>query len=455
LKRCWVPHDTRDNLVDFVNAWADKTEIPVCRFLGWIGLGTSKFHDWRNRYGKVNEHNAWVPRDHWLTDDEKEHIRVFARQRPLEGYRRLTFMMLDADVVACSPASVYRVLKAAGLLAGQSPTPTKKGTGFVQPLKPHEHWHVDVSYLNIAGTFYFLCSVLDGCSRFIVHWEIREKMEESDVATIIQRAREAHPGVTPRIISDNGPQFIAKDFKEFIRIAGMTHVKTSPYYPQSNGKIERWHKTLKGECIRILVPLSLDDARRLVTDYVAHYNHVRLHSAIGYVTPKDKLDGRDRDIFDERDRKLAEARERRKTQRQAQHDQSQRPPLPAARPALDFPAVRAAVTMAAVLTLLGFQARSRQGAQQRGPCPLHGSNSGTSRCFSANLEQQTFHCFKCGRSGNALDLWAHANSQSIYDAAVDLCQRLAIPLPLLPPTPRNREEETVANPLPTCTMEST
>ena len=143
--------------------------------------------------------------------------------------------------------------------------------------KPHEHWHVDVSYLNIAGTFYFLCSILDGYSRFIVHWEIREKMEEADVQTIIQRAREAYPGVNPRIISDNGPQFIAKDFKEFIRIAGMTHVKTSPYYPQSNGKIERWHKTLKGECIRVQVPLSLDDARRLVTDYVTHYNTVRLH----------------------------------------------------------------------------------------------------------------------------------------------------------------------------------
>src|SRR6266446_2148030 len=126
-------------------------------------------------------------------------------------------MMLDGDIVACSPASVYRVLKKAGLLAGQAPKPTKKGTGFVQPLRPHEHWHVDVSHLNIAGTFYFLCTILDGCSRFIVHWEIREKMEETDVETIIQRAREAYPDARPRIISDNGPQFIAKDFKEFIR----------------------------------------------------------------------------------------------------------------------------------------------------------------------------------------------------------------------------------------------
>jgi transposase InsO family protein len=212
----------------------------------WIGIGIGKFYDWKARFGKVNEHNAWVPRDHWLTGDEKERIGAFARQNPHEGYRRLTFMMLDADVVACSPSSVYRVLKSQGLLAGHAPKPSKKGTGFVQPIRPHQHWHIDVSYLNICGTFYFLCSILDGYSRFIVHWDIREQMEEANVQTIIQHARECHPGVTPRIISDNGPQFIAKDFKEFIRICGMTHVKTSPYYPQSNGKMERWFQSLKG-----------------------------------------------------------------------------------------------------------------------------------------------------------------------------------------------------------------
>jgi transposase InsO family protein len=395
-----------------------------------------------------------VPRDHWLTADEKEQICAFAREHSLEGYRLLTFMMLDADVVACSPTSVYRVLKGAGLLAGQSPTPTKKGTGFHQPLKAHEHWHVDVSYLNIAGTFYFLCSILDGFSRFIVHWEIREKMEESDVETIIQRAREAYPNQTPRIISDNGPQFIAKNFKEFIRIAGMTHVKTSPYYPQSNGKIERWHKTLKGECIRVKVPLTLDDARRIVADYVTHYNNVRLHSAIAYVTPKDKLEGRDKDILAARDRKLAAARERRQQLRQAQHQQLAQPVAVALRPAIDFAAVRAAVTLAAVLQLLGFQPNSTRGAQQRGPCPLHGSTSGTSRCFSANLDRNAFHCFKCNEQGNALELWAKAKQLSVYDAAIDLCERLHIPLPLLPPQNRNREEEPVATQPETCTTTS-
>jgi putative transposase len=304
--------------VDFVNKWSDKTGLTVLTFLLWLGLATSKWHGWKNRYGKANEHNAWIPRDHWLGSDEKQAIIDFHDRFPLEGYRRLTFMMLDQDVVACSPASVYRVLKAAGLLERHQVKPTKKGTGFEQPLQAHDHWHVDVSYLNLAGTFYYLCSILDGYSRSILHWEIRETMKEEEIEQIIQRAREKFPGVTPRIISDNGPQFVAKDFKEFIRVCGMTHVKTSPYYPQSNGKIERFHRTIKGDCIRTETPLCPEDARRIVARYVEHYNTVRLHSAIGYITPQAKLEGREQAIFDERDRKLEAARERRKQQRQAQ-----------------------------------------------------------------------------------------------------------------------------------------
>jgi transposase InsO family protein len=307
----------RDALVDFVNRWSEKTGIAVACFLLWIGIGTSKWHSWKDRYGKANEHNAWIPRDHWLEAQEKKAIIDFHALHPLDGYRRLTFMMLDADIAACSPSSVYRVLKEASLLDRHNPKPTTKGTGFVQPLQPHEHWHVDVSYLNIGGTFYYLCSVLDGCSRFIVHWEIRETMKEEEIELIIQRARERFPKATPRIISDNGPQFVAKDFKEFIRICGMTHVRTSPYYPQSNGKIERFHRTIKGDCLRPETPLSLEDARRTVARYVEQYNTERLHSAIGYVTPQTKLDGREKTIFAERDRKLETARERRKEKRQA------------------------------------------------------------------------------------------------------------------------------------------
>ena len=160
--------------------------------------------------------------------------------------------------------------------------------------------------------------MLDGYSRYIVHWEIRERMTERDVEIVIERAREKHPGVKPRIISDNGPQFVAKEFKQYIRICGMTHVRTSPYYPQSNGKLERYHRTIKTDCIRPGTPLSLEDARRLVHKFVQHYNDVRLHSALGYITPKDKLLGREEEIFAERDRKLEEAREQRRRNREKQ-----------------------------------------------------------------------------------------------------------------------------------------
>lgn len=263
----------------------------------------------------VNEHNGWIPRDHWLLDWEKRAILDFYWQHPLEGYRRLTYMMLDRDVVAVSASSVYRVLKAAGLMERFNRKPSKKGTGFHQPDGPHRHWHIDVAYLNLGGTFYYLCSILDGYSRYIAHWEIREKMTEQDITTIVQRARERFPNERPRIISDNGPQFIAKEFKQYVRLCGMTHVRTSPYYPQSNGKLERYHRTIKEECLRPGTPLCLEDAQRIVGKYVDYYNQVRLHGALKYVTPEDKLLGREKAIFEERDRKLEEARQRREEAR--------------------------------------------------------------------------------------------------------------------------------------------
>ena len=106
-------------------------------------------------------------------------------------------------------------------------------------------------------------------------------MTEADVEIILQRVRELFADARPRIISDNGSQFIARDFKQFITLAGMTHVRTSPYYPQSNGKLERYHRTIKGDCIQPNTPLSLDDARRMMERFVEDYKQRRLHSAMG------------------------------------------------------------------------------------------------------------------------------------------------------------------------------
>lgn len=299
-------------MVVFVQKWQSQTGYEVTQFTTWLGIGRSKYYSWVKRQGQENQPNGVAPKHHWLTEKEKAKIINYYTKHRQTGYRRLAYMMLDDDIVAVSPSSVYRVLLHAGFLRTKTAQPSQKGTGFNQPKRAHQHWHIDITYINVCGTFYYLCTILDGHSRFIVHWEIRAAMTEADVEIVLQRAHEKFPHATPRIISDNGPQFIANDFKHFIRQCGMQHVRTSPYYPQSNGKIERWHKTLKEECIRPGTPLSPTDARRLVTAFVDQYNHHRLHSAIGYITPADKLYQREVAIFAHRQQKLKHAREQRK-----------------------------------------------------------------------------------------------------------------------------------------------
>ena len=168
-------------MVDFVRAFTTRTERPTRWVLPRLGVPAAQFYRWVTRYGAVPTHHGLIPRDHWLHAWERHAIVAFHDQHPLDGYRRLAFMMLDADVVAVSPATVYRVLTAAGRLDRWQPKPSRKGTGFVPPLAPHEHWHMDITYVNLAGTCYYLCGVLDGFSRAMLHCEVRARMTEADL----------------------------------------------------------------------------------------------------------------------------------------------------------------------------------------------------------------------------------------------------------------------------------
>lgn len=161
-------------------------------------MRSRKYYAWQNRYGKANEHNGLVPRDFWPEAWEKEVVIAFHGSHPLEGYRRLTFMMFDADVVAVSPSSTYRVLRQAGLLQRWNRKKSAKGTGFQQPLTAHAHWHIDVSHVNIRGTFFYLCTALGGFSRYIMHRELWESMTETDVEIALQGALERFPVERPR-----------------------------------------------------------------------------------------------------------------------------------------------------------------------------------------------------------------------------------------------------------------
>lgn len=281
--------------------------------INMIGIKPSRFYNWCMRKGIPNQHNGKQPRSHWILPEEREAIIKFCRNRLGEGYRRLTYMMLDLDVAAVSPSTTYRVLKEAGLLNRWSTKRTvSKGQGFDHPDGPHKHWHLDISYVNILGTIFFLITVMDGFSRMILHHELRTSMTEYDVEITVQRAREKYISARPKIISDNGRQFISKDFKEFIRVSGFTHVRTSPHYPQSNGKLERFYGTLKQEEIRRKSYLSLKDARNHIAVYIQYYNNERLHSALFYLSPRDVFEGHMASRLAERQYKLNQAQKMRR-----------------------------------------------------------------------------------------------------------------------------------------------
>ena len=302
----------RDTVVEFIEQWRLKTGIEYARLCHWVGINCQRLCEWRRRKGVVNRHNGHVPRKDWLSEDESSAIVVFYLEHKDDGYRRCAYMMIDMNIAWAAPSTVYKVLCRAGAIRSFTGKPSRKGKGFEQPLVIHEHWHIDITYIHVAHKHCFLTTVIDGCSRYIVVSRLTERMEDTDIGIAVQLAHERFPDARPRVISDNGAQFVGKEFKTFIGIHGFTHVRTSPYYPQSNGKIERWHKSLKGECIRRKSLTDLEQAAGVVEAYVDYYNLARLHSAVGYVTPADMLAGRGREIYATRDEKLSLGRERRR-----------------------------------------------------------------------------------------------------------------------------------------------
>jgi len=301
----------RNQVLSFIKHWNRRSKVPVHRLIDWLGIKRGRYYEWEKRKDQPKKHNAPLPKSHWLLESERLAIVNYAKGHLQAGYRRMTYLMLDEDVVAVSPSTTYRVLKEAGMIQPWSKR-SSKGTGFEQPIAPHEHWHTDFTYLRIKDVFYFLATVMDGYSRAILSWHLKPHMTQEDAQIVLQKAREKFPNQKPRIISDNGPQFVSRDFKAFINICEMTHVKTSPYYPQSNGKLERWHGSLKKEGIRPNTPLDVEDAERIIERYISDYNNVRLHSAIDYVPPTLMLEGKAQELQAQRKRKIKAATDQRK-----------------------------------------------------------------------------------------------------------------------------------------------
>jgi len=298
----------RNEIIQYISYWQERAGQKLTTMLGWLSINKSKFYQWKKRQDQENGSNHKTPKRHWLLAWEIAAIINFRLLHREEGYRRMTYMMLDQNIVAVSPTAVYRILKRENLLASPWHHRQAKGTGFKQPLKPHNHWHLDITYINFKGTFVYLVILIDGFSRYIVHHELRQSVEALDIEILLERALAKFPGVKPVLITDNGPQFIAKDFKGYLKEVGITHRRTRFYYPQSNGKAERVIQTCKNEAVRRQSYLSLEDLKEQIDEYVRFYNEVRLHSSIGYITPIDMLNGKQQTIFSQRLNKLQVAR---------------------------------------------------------------------------------------------------------------------------------------------------
>jgi transposase InsO family protein len=233
----------------------------------------------------------------------------YALAHPREGYRRLAWMMVDEDVAYLSPTSVYRILDDADLLYRWKRS-RRAGERPAEPTGPHQRWHVDLMYLRVNDSWYFLVTVLDSYSRYVVHWELLTSMTAAAVRLVIQDAL-TKTGAQPALVTDNGSQFTAKDFKKLARDFDLEHIRIRTYHPESNGKLERFHRSTR-EALEPSDLANLTTARAIIGRWVEHYNGTRLHAALNYLPPVEYHTGDPAARLAERRQKLQAARLRRR-----------------------------------------------------------------------------------------------------------------------------------------------
>jgi putative transposase len=293
-----------------------RTGWTVRRILGRLGLARSTYRTWVGRAAcaTLADRPTTAPGLDAILPEETAAVLAYALAHPQDGYRRLTWQMLDADVAYLSASSVYRILGDADLLyrwkraghVGAAPAP---------PTRVHERWHTDLMYLRVGDGWYFLVTVLDAYSRYVVHWELLATMAAADVRYVIQHALEL-TGAHPRVVTDNGPQFRAAEFKDLVRRFTVEHIRIRTYHPESNGLVERFHRSTR-EALGDTALRTLERARALVGEWVRHYNEARLHASLGYLPPAEYYRGDPAARRRERQGKLERGRaERRRRNRE-------------------------------------------------------------------------------------------------------------------------------------------
>jgi len=290
--------------------------LPVKKVLSQLGIARSTYYRWRQRFrssGQPGLHdNPSVRSRTWnqILPVERNKILEVALLFPDWSPREVSCHVTDNAGFTISESSVYRILKSEGMIQEVQKKTFPAGPEYrVKTTKPNQQWQTDATYILVKNWgWYYLISVLDDFSRRILAWLLQSAMTAGDFSDVIEAACES-VGINsmsesnrPRLVTDNGSALISKDFGRYLEIKGIGHILASPYHPQTNGKIERYHRSCK-EQINLVVWESPDELKQEITRFIEYYNSRRYHEALGNVTPDDVYFGR-RDSIQTRRRKL-------------------------------------------------------------------------------------------------------------------------------------------------------
>jgi len=291
-----------------------RCDLRLEDLIGLYGIKKSTFYDWQNAPALKPEKPPVVSTA-LVRPEEIQAVLAYRDLHPSIGYRKFTWQMVDANIAFLSESKVYDILSAHNRLQGWNKVDNAETAKEYRhkPKHVHYHWHTDIAYIKVGGILYFLIMMLDGYSRYLLEWELMTDMLGGSVETFVQRVKEKYPYARPKLIHDNGSQFISHDFKRLLQKLEIQQIFTRRNHPQTNGKIERLNGTVKQEALRPGQPCDFQEAWEILNKYSYEYNHQRLHAGISFLRPADMFFGRSGLILNERLEKIENARADRKS----------------------------------------------------------------------------------------------------------------------------------------------
>ena len=271
--------------------------------LSELGIPKSNYYRWRK--GQTDS-RTWKRPWNRITPDEESRLLAAAMESPELSSRQLAAWVTDNESFAVSESTVYRILRREGLVKRQETQLMAAKEYHTKTTGPHQLWATDASYFKVAGWgYYYLVTVMDDYTRFILAWKLQKDMSANSLIEVVQDTVDA-TGMTDvpvedrtNLLSDNGAGYLSRSFRDYLQLVGIRHILAAPFHPQTNGKLERYHQSIK-KVVNQLLYEAPSQLERAIADFVDYYNYRRYHKALGNVTPADVLYGRREQILKRR-----------------------------------------------------------------------------------------------------------------------------------------------------------